>query len=733
MPTTPENWPTVKTKKVWAVAVKGKGKQILKGDKIIFYVNGTLHFHAIYEVKNDWHEPTVLWPDETHVGDYAVSEIDLTEVQRGFASVNKLLPSLDFIKNHRRKGLYLRGTSRGSANMGKPISEYDYNLILDELKRNQDEPDFRKVKEQGNKIEDLIDLPSDSHMHEKIHTEKKTPEEIFNDVQKGRCAVPDFQRYWTWKRRQIEELWESIFRKYYVGSLLTWNSSGQKLGKTPIIGGGEMIEKTDLILDGQQRITAICYAVMAPDLPLPNMDVPYEFFVNINALLDPLEDSSEIVNSYSTKKAEKNNFHDRKTQYEKKIFPLTGIQDLSEWVFGFYDYLKSDERYEDGVAKKYRKKLEELLKSAWSSYEIPVVRLPETLPLENVATVFERINNSGTSLGVFDLLNARFIIHDIVLKKQWEAIKAKHDNLRKWHEDFKNDKVPLYIIQAMSLSKSGMLGRKQLLELDEKYKTHDKFQSREFLNDYEEMAGYVENAVVRTTSPIGDWFGATRYDLIPHTVMVPVLAALLREIQGNLNIPRCMKKIKYWYWNSVLSEKYSGSSDTFAESDFKLMKQWFDDDALPFKQEQPDTFDVKKKSSSLYKAIMGAMACKGALDFNTGQPQQFSTLEDHHIFPRSKAEKFGAKSNIDSVLNRALIDARTNKYIKNKDPSEYLTEIMNMQKIAENELQKRLSTHLISTDAFTCLMRDDFAGFVRERETTIRDEFEELTKWHVGL
>ena len=77
-------------------------------------------------------------------------------------------------------------------------------------------------------------------------------------------------------------------------------------------------------------------------------------------------------------------------------------------------------------------------------------------------------------------------------------------------------------------------------------------------------------------------------------------------------------------------------------------------------------------------------------------------------------------------MNRTLILAETNKFLTNKDPSEYLKAIKTKQKINNDELQKRLSTHLISPSAFECMLRDDFAGFLREREKTIREEFAKL-------
>ena len=339
----------------------------------------------------------------------------------------------------------MRGTPQGPANSGKPISDSDYELILNELKKVQEEPNFQKIKEEENENIELVELSNESFDMTKIQPpDKKTLEEIFQDVEKGRCAVPDFQRYWTWSKRQIEELWESIFQKYYVGSLLTWSSSEKKLGKTSIEGGPEPNKNADLVLDGQQRITAIYYAVKAPDKSLPNTEQHYRFFLNINALLDPQGDSSEIIDSHSLQRVEKMNLDDKNVQYKKKIFPLVLFQnrDYVEWLDDFKEYLENNEMYEKEIAKKYKKRLSNIFGYVWTSYEIPVVKLPDSLDLDNVATVFERINSKGVSLGVFDLLNARFTIHHIKLKKQWEEIRDKYENIRKWHDDFKNDKIP---------------------------------------------------------------------------------------------------------------------------------------------------------------------------------------------------------------------------------------------------------------------------------------------------
>ena len=87
------------------------------------------------------------------------------------------------------------------------------------------------------------------------------------------------------------------------------NYGGHKLGASP-----------DLILDGQQRITAIYYAVESPDAPLPNTETAYKFFLDINAVLDPTRDPSEIIFPEAQKKQTRAAFTTPKCSTRKRSF-----------------------------------------------------------------------------------------------------------------------------------------------------------------------------------------------------------------------------------------------------------------------------------------------------------------------------------------------------------------------------------------------------------------------------
>jgi len=130
------NWPVVKEKKVWAVDVTKKSEKVKKGDKIIFYPAKSNYFQGVFEVISDWHPAKTKWPD----GRVTVLEVDLKEIETGFASTRKLAKSLEFVRDPKKIGTVLMATDYGSSNFSRPISNQDYVTILSELKLQKSHP-----------------------------------------------------------------------------------------------------------------------------------------------------------------------------------------------------------------------------------------------------------------------------------------------------------------------------------------------------------------------------------------------------------------------------------------------------------------------------------------------------------------------------------------------------------------------------------------------------------------
>ena len=728
--TTRKNWPVVKEKNAWAVNSAQKKRSVAKGDKIIFYVKGTNYFQGVFEATSDWHEPTVEWLDAPP-GSAFEHEIDLKPVQLGHAALNKISDKLEFIENKKRVGVYLRGSAHGPANLGRPVSDDDLRVILGELAATREKPTARTPRDRA-AGRAFVPVDSWGFIKERIHhlpsPERKSISLIIEDIENGKVAIPVFQRGYAWKRTQIEELWESIFQGFFVGSILTWDARGE-LYTSQVHGAPSPQDGADVVLDGQQRMTSLYYAVAVPDVPL--LDSRMRFFVDLRALLDPDADSSDIVFAEPVKESKEPAYAGEESQFANKVFPLAMLGNHTSWLYRFKEYLKEKEGLDGEQAERYFSQISDIVEHVWFRYEIPIVQLPGSLPLDRVASIFERINSKGTRLGVFDLLNSRFMKSGVELRTNWKRTKAEFDNIRRMSEEL--DNTEKYMLQGMGLFRKGSCRRKELLALDRAYTRGGKFQTDEFERDWSGISRHMSKVIGQLESREQRGFGATRFSMIPYTVLIPILSSLVYKIEGRDDRPRCMDKIRTWYWSAVTSDNYSGSSDTKLEKDHRELQRWFDDDgAVPgIVSEQRGgvgSLDVNtsKTNYSVYRAAMCLISKSGALDFASDEGPEPGASEDCHIFPKS-GKRYGGDVTADSVLNRTVLSVETRRgFLADRMPSEYLKKIMDEQGIGEREILERLKTHLISDEAFGCLLKDDFVGFVAARRKTILEALKGL-------
>ena len=134
----------------------------------------------------------------------------------------------------------------------------------------------------------------------------------------------------------INELMRSIFRDYYIGSLLLWKGKDENfeaLSCEAIYGFEGSDGRTDIVLDGQQRLTAMYYAFMAPDKPAPKRRNRFLYFIRVDHFMAEAYDDAFI---YDWTRGGVNLLSDRTRQFETHMFPLSivgaGGWELPNWV-----------------------------------------------------------------------------------------------------------------------------------------------------------------------------------------------------------------------------------------------------------------------------------------------------------------------------------------------------------------------------------------------------------------
>ena len=111
---------------------------------------------------------------------------------------------------------------------------------------------------------------------------------LIGRLKEGRYVIPDFQREFEWKPWDIRDLTRSIFLDYYIGSLLLWKGKRENfeaLSCESVYGYTGNAKPEYIVLDGQQRLTAMYYAFLAPKIPLPNRSSQFIYFVNVDKFM----------------------------------------------------------------------------------------------------------------------------------------------------------------------------------------------------------------------------------------------------------------------------------------------------------------------------------------------------------------------------------------------------------------------------------------------------------------
>lgn len=165
---------------------------------------------------------------------------------------------------------------------------------------------------------------------------------LIGRLREGRYVIPDFQREFEWEPWDINALMRSIFLDYYIGSLLLWKGKPETfdaLACEPIYGFKDEGSPTHVVLDGQQRLTALYYACMAPPVSAPRRKNRFLYFIRVDQFMDESYDDAFVYDW--TRRGEKL-IADRDLQFESQMFPLSVVGmsgwELFSWVQGYESY-----------------------------------------------------------------------------------------------------------------------------------------------------------------------------------------------------------------------------------------------------------------------------------------------------------------------------------------------------------------------------------------------------------
>jgi hypothetical protein len=227
---------------------------------------------------------------------------------------------------------------------------------------------------------------------------------------------------------------------------------------------------------------------------------------------------------------------------------------------------------------------------------------------------------------------------------------------------------------------------------------------------------------------------------MPYQTMLVTMSAVLAAIEPS-NTPLFgaqRQQLRRWFWCAVYMQQYESSPNSQSARDFTELVTWLKGGPEPelvanFKFDPSVLRDTTPRQRAIYRGtICLILGCAGgSRDFHTqsvitGSLIEQEGIDDHHIFPAAYLAKKGVKDAKlrDSILNRTLIDRHTNQIIRDRAPSDYLTE---MHQTSNFPFEMVLKSHCLPVGDSSPLMKDDFEAFLIWRQEELWKEVQHVT------
>ena len=589
-------------------------------------------------------------------------------------------------------------------------------------------------------------------MSEKYSVQDYTVEQILNFIKSNEIAIPEIQRPFVWKGKQVRDLVDSLYKGYPTGYLIISKSPDIKLkdGTTAI---GKKI-----MIDGQQRVTAMMAALAG-----------YEVF-NADFEKKPI---AIAYNPFAKKDEDCFEVQDNAILKDKRW--ISDISEIFKTDFRLHRFLKAfcyanpdmdEDEFDDKLLKLIDIK----------NRKLGVIELfDKGLNIDEVTEIFIRINSKGTKLNQADFAMSRIAANESyggnMLRKaidyfshlasdsKWYAEMIKDEKFAKtdyavklkWlkdnNEDIYNpDYSDMLRVAFMSQYPRGKM--KDLVSL---------LQGRDFeTKDFKEVIA--EETFNKLSEGVLDFMNEYNFKqfilaikdagfiskkLISSGITLDFAYTLYLRLLKDSSIDKTKVKnyVQRWYVMGTLTSRYISSPETAMDLDLRRIKEkgflfWLGE----VEKTMSDTFwnvelVQKLETSSINSPVLcvfWAASCKDGSDslFNDGS--KFANLitimgDVHHIFPKQYLIDNGIKdkAKYNQVANFTYLDTPTNIVVGKDEPRKYFSQVLSQCTTGEYKIGNLKTEESIKKNfADNCIPENivkwtfkDYEQFLSERRT----------------
>ena len=522
-------------------------------------------------------------------------------------------------------------------------------------------------------------------------------ETILSWVKSGEIAIPEIQRPFVWKGSKVRDLMDSLYKGFPIGYLISWRNPNVRLKD------GSLSEGKKILIDGQQRVTALRAAVLHEYI----IDKNYNQ-TRITIAFNPIEERFEVSNPAIRK-------------------DKTWIPNISEVFDGSTDQFDLVLNYIEanpGVdTKKVKNAISGLIKMPLR--QIGLIELAADLDIEVVTEIFIRINSQGVELSQADFVMSKiaanetyggqdlrkaidYFCHLAIAPHFYPTIRdndtkfttsdyfKKMEWLKNENDDLYDPKYTDLIRVAFALEfKRGKLS--DLVSL----LSGRNFETRTYEEEIaEESFGKLQEGVMKFMSETE----FKRFTMIIKSAgfiqpwMIRSQNALnfayllyLTLRQEKVSAAEIESYVKKWFVLTILTGRATGSFESqldfdikqFAERGFAIyfkdveaaeLGEAFWEAALPL------AFNTSSTNSPFWHLFLAAqvkLGDKGFLSKDIRVSEMVQHRGDvHHLFPKDYLKKNGfTRGKYNQIANYVYMQSEINIKVGNKAPKVYLSEV----------------------------------------------------------
>ena len=580
-------------------------------------------------------------------------------------------------------------------------------------------------------------------MAQVFKTTDYTIAKLIDDIEIGDIALPDIQRPFVWYKKisKVRDLFDSIYRGYPIGYLLFWESANRSDYKN--IGFEEKKRKIPrfLIIDGQQRLTALFAVMKNQEVLTPDYERK-----NIKIAFKPLDSTFKVGDAAT----------DRDPEYIADLSSLWSGEGDFAIISSFIANLKEKREISKDEEKTISSNIQSLINI--NKYPLTALEIAPNLEEEIVSDIFVRINSQGVSLTQADFILTLLSVYWEEGRKEIEQfcidsrkIPEKETRFSSFNYLIKPDPDDmLRVLVGLTFHRAKMkdvysIIRGRDMETGE---FSEELRTQQFDKLKLNLPTILDNTNWQSFLKVLIGGGYKDEELISSksAVLYSYIIYLIGKQNFNTQNHELQRIIGRWFVMSSLTGRYSSSPETAFEKDLNRIKEFNPDGFISGLEKiigenltndfwditlvgQMETSSARSPEANAFYAALNKLGSPVLFSrklvgdlYDPSLKIKKKRLEKHHIFPRNYLiSKYGFdknkdKAKINQIANLTFLEFEDNIEISDDKPSEYFA--MVQKRFGENEIKEMLAQHAIPEN-FYQLEYDDFLQKRRKLMTGI--------------